>query len=361
MMRIKPSDVMFSQESVNNFFDKRSRHSGILIGETLDDICEGRCNIDDIPTIRVMKRGGNWVTADNRRLWVFRELERLGKCNTIPVNETYYIPPEKLNSENGGVSVRVRRHAGGHWHNKRSAPHLGPKTATHLGPNTDTNRTITKNIKSYNSTPFASNTSASCVLENAYPKPSMAKASSAYATRASYASHTEVPSRVSPVRASIERHIPRGTTFSDSVDRKSASSSQNFVVHGFKESTTMETNQNRGQNPFRPIYSGYVTNPSFNSAHSSYVDARQNRNDAIYPYSATDDKFLSRQSGEKRADSNFGRDAGQSFGKNRDGCVDHVERQSHSTRQDRAGAARVYLYDDGVVSRSSEQCPCSIL
>ena len=109
---------MFSQETVNSYFDKRSRHSGRLIGETLDDICEGRCSVHDLPTIRVMKRDGKWVTADNRRLWVFRQLERLGKCDEVPVRETFYINPDKLNSCNGGISVRVRRYAGGRWHNK---------------------------------------------------------------------------------------------------------------------------------------------------------------------------------------------------------------------------------------------------
>ena len=60
MMRLKPSEIMFSQETVKNYFEKRSRHSGRLIGETLDDICEGRCSVYDLPTIRVMKRDGKW-------------------------------------------------------------------------------------------------------------------------------------------------------------------------------------------------------------------------------------------------------------------------------------------------------------
>ena len=126
-MRLKPSEIMFSQETVNNYFDKRSRHSGRLIGETLDDICEGRCSVYDLPTIRVMKRDGKWMTADNRRLWVFRQLERLGKCDEIPVHETFYINPDKLNSCNGGISVRVRRYAGGRWHNKPTVSNVVKK------------------------------------------------------------------------------------------------------------------------------------------------------------------------------------------------------------------------------------------
>ena len=66
----------------------------------------------------VVNLDGKWVTADNRRLWVFRELERLGKCDTIPVRISTYIPEAKLTSYNGGTSVRVRGPAGGYWHNK---------------------------------------------------------------------------------------------------------------------------------------------------------------------------------------------------------------------------------------------------
>ena len=121
MMQLKPSDILFSQETISNKFKIRSSHSGKLIGETLDDLCEGRCSINDIPIIGVMKRDEKWVTADNRRLWVFRELERLGKCEEIPVYQIYHIDPRKLNSTNGGVNVRVRRFAGGTWHSKPSA------------------------------------------------------------------------------------------------------------------------------------------------------------------------------------------------------------------------------------------------
>lgn len=120
-MWLKPSEIMFSQKTINNYFDRKSRHSRTLIGETLDNLCAGRCKITDIPTISVMKRDGKWVTSDNRRLWLFRNMERLGKCETIPVNRTYHIDPRKLKSTNGGVRVKVRDdYPGGRWHTKSS-------------------------------------------------------------------------------------------------------------------------------------------------------------------------------------------------------------------------------------------------
>ena len=62
------------------------------------------------------------MTSDNRRLWVFRELERLGKYDSITVNETSHIDSRKLNSTNGGVSVEFHRgrSPGGKWHKSPS-------------------------------------------------------------------------------------------------------------------------------------------------------------------------------------------------------------------------------------------------
>ena len=68
-----------------------------------------------------MQRNGKWVTADNRRLWVFRQLERLGKCDKIPVRITYYISDDKFTSSNGGEYVSVRGPPGGRWHKKRTS------------------------------------------------------------------------------------------------------------------------------------------------------------------------------------------------------------------------------------------------
>ncbi|XP_045204471.2 uncharacterized protein LOC123557206 [Mercenaria mercenaria] len=119
-MYLRPSEIFYSQDSINNVFDKQCNHRYKPIGETLDVICEGRCSVNDIPTITVVERDGKWTTADNRRLWVFRQLERLGKCEKIHVQKGYYIPSGKLTSFNGGESVSVRGSPGGYWHLKPS-------------------------------------------------------------------------------------------------------------------------------------------------------------------------------------------------------------------------------------------------
>jgi len=55
-----------------------------------------------------------WFSADNRRLWVAKHLERLGKLDRIKVNVVRGIPLQKMTTNNGGVSIRVRGDPGGY-------------------------------------------------------------------------------------------------------------------------------------------------------------------------------------------------------------------------------------------------------
>ncbi|XP_052092396.1 uncharacterized protein LOC127728839 [Mytilus californianus] len=143
-MYLRPLEIYFSQAEINSRFDKHSRHGGKNIGETLDELVEGRCSVDNIPIISVMWRDGKWVTADNRRLWVFRHLEKLRKCTTIPVTKTFFIDPRKLNSRNGGKTVRFYhgRSATGRWHHRVSS--IDPDAALVTQSETST-QNVTRN------------------------------------------------------------------------------------------------------------------------------------------------------------------------------------------------------------------------
>ena len=88
LSKLRPSDILFSVAVVDNKFHKYSNHRYLPIGETLDLLCEGKTKISDIPKISVVKRKSEWITINNRRLWIFRQMERLGKCKTITVNAT---------------------------------------------------------------------------------------------------------------------------------------------------------------------------------------------------------------------------------------------------------------------------------
>ena len=95
-IQLAPSDIYYSQSSISNCFTcNGTKHAGKTLAETVNDILLGRCRITEIPKISVVRKGDVWVTADNRRLWVFRVLESLGQCDTVTVKVTRYICRKK--------------------------------------------------------------------------------------------------------------------------------------------------------------------------------------------------------------------------------------------------------------------------
>ncbi|XP_060567916.1 uncharacterized protein LOC132726597 [Ruditapes philippinarum] len=118
-LQLYPSEIFYSQESISCHFS-----GGNLIGETLDELCEGRLNVSDIDPISVTKVNGRWITQNNRRLWVFRHLERLGKCKRIPVNSMVSMPQYHMTIKCGGRNVDVRGDPGGRWHSQSSSSFL---------------------------------------------------------------------------------------------------------------------------------------------------------------------------------------------------------------------------------------------
>lgn len=102
--RRKPSEIRFSQDSIKSHWWKFPGQ----IGETLDQLLTGEVKVDEIPKIEVEEIEGNLYSADNRRLWVFQKLEKLGKCDTIAV-KFGNIESRKLTTKNSGTSVRIRR------------------------------------------------------------------------------------------------------------------------------------------------------------------------------------------------------------------------------------------------------------
>lgn len=123
MATLKPSEIYFTQSSISSTFGRSTQHNRKKIGETLDDLVKGHCSVQSIPRIGVLKEGGKWWTADNRRLWIFRHLEKLGKCTTIPVNIIYCIDSRKRTTNNGGTDIRIYRgnDPGGYWHKQVSS------------------------------------------------------------------------------------------------------------------------------------------------------------------------------------------------------------------------------------------------
>ena len=96
IIHIKPSDIYFTHSSICNKFTG----CGKLLEDTLSELISGKTNIVDIPKIKVFHiiQNGNitYLSENNRRLWVFKELEKKGFLSTIEVrlekttNKKYY-------------------------------------------------------------------------------------------------------------------------------------------------------------------------------------------------------------------------------------------------------------------------------
>lgn len=110
-MWLAPSEIYYSQDSISTRFGKSTEHAGVLIGETLDDILSGTISIYDIDTIEVVYRDGDYISADNRRLWIFKKLEKFGECKEIPVTIVDEISSLKCAVS---LSIEVRGNPGGH-------------------------------------------------------------------------------------------------------------------------------------------------------------------------------------------------------------------------------------------------------
>ena len=121
MSELKPSDILYSQNSISNRF----RDSSIrYIGETLDQLLENSSYIQNIPNIEVVEINGKLFSMDNRRLWVYKKAEELGSLETIDVIRTSSFNRNKFTTKNGGTSIRVRSDPGGNIWKTWSPVHI---------------------------------------------------------------------------------------------------------------------------------------------------------------------------------------------------------------------------------------------
>ena len=115
VIKLAPSEVRFSQDSISNSFGDSTHHAGQFIGETLDEIVRNPDTADLIPNISVFNKDGKWFTSDNRRLWVFQKAEELGIVRSINVTVKISIPYAKITTTSDGRYVCVRgNNPGGH-------------------------------------------------------------------------------------------------------------------------------------------------------------------------------------------------------------------------------------------------------
>ena len=112
-LSLKPSEILYSQSSIANKFTNGDHGQ---IGEVLDDIMEDRLTISELPEIEVKCIDGSYVSCDNRRLWILKQLERLGRVNEVSVQIVKRICRRKSARTS---NVRIRGMGpGGNWASK---------------------------------------------------------------------------------------------------------------------------------------------------------------------------------------------------------------------------------------------------
>ena len=109
-LNLKPSEILYSQSSIANKFTNDDHGQ---IGEVLDKIMENRLPISGLPKIKVKCIDGSYVSCDNRRLWILKQLERLGRVNEVSVEIARRMPRQKSARTN---NVKIRGMGpGGIW------------------------------------------------------------------------------------------------------------------------------------------------------------------------------------------------------------------------------------------------------
>lgn len=108
IMKLKPSEIFFLQDSISNKWGEQSFCRSKLVGETLDELLTEHIAVKDIPNITVVIKDGKFYTADNRRLWIFRKAEELGFVHAIEVDHVTrrHVKRKKFTSKNGGISIK---------------------------------------------------------------------------------------------------------------------------------------------------------------------------------------------------------------------------------------------------------------
>ncbi|CAK8684611.1 unnamed protein product [Clavelina lepadiformis] len=107
MVFISPDQVKFTQNSIKASF----KNGDGSVNDLIRQIARKDTDVEDISMIRVYTRNGFYYSIDNRRLYVFRVLKRMGCLDTIEVRMIDYnnhSMSRRYTTKNGGCHVNLR-------------------------------------------------------------------------------------------------------------------------------------------------------------------------------------------------------------------------------------------------------------
>lgn len=83
--KLKPSQIYFSHIKISSNFTG----CGNPLAETLQDLIDGKITVENIPKIKVYyfqtSDGIKYLSENNRRLWVFKQLESMNLIDNVSV------------------------------------------------------------------------------------------------------------------------------------------------------------------------------------------------------------------------------------------------------------------------------------
>eukprot|EP00933_Yihiella_yeosuensis_P046186 TRINITY_DN41676_c0_g1_i1.p1 TRINITY_DN41676_c0_g1~~TRINITY_DN41676_c0_g1_i1.p1 ORF type:complete len:477 (-),score=22.32 TRINITY_DN41676_c0_g1_i1:75-1505(-) len=98
--QMNPASIRYTQDSISSRFA-----NGMSIYETLSQLRNGELSIESIPRIEVFEYNGDWYSADNRRLWVLKELGRSIMVNVVAPSD---VDARKLTTKCKGIDIEIR-------------------------------------------------------------------------------------------------------------------------------------------------------------------------------------------------------------------------------------------------------------
>jgi len=104
IVELAPSEIRFMHDTIRPQF-----RNGKGVNQVIEDIYKGVTKIEDIPRIEVTKRNNKYYSLSNRRLYVFRVLQKRKFLSRIEVFLVTRWEEQKYTTKSDGESVKVRR------------------------------------------------------------------------------------------------------------------------------------------------------------------------------------------------------------------------------------------------------------
>lgn len=104
IIQLSPSEIRYSQDSIKSTFQ-----DGTQLSTVIDNIIYGNKSLSSIPRIEVYQRNEKYYSSDNRRLYVFKEVQKRKWSHLkieVSLKKGSFVP--KLTTENDGESITFR-------------------------------------------------------------------------------------------------------------------------------------------------------------------------------------------------------------------------------------------------------------